>query len=162
MAKKVKKGQEDTQVEDLDAFEEWEAGEEPEDVLEEELPEEEPAEEIAEEEMDFSDLEAAPEEKPKRAKSKAGPPREEEVSEEEFADSLMDLAPDVPINLVAVIGKTQSNVSDLMKTRIGSVIDLGRPPGETVDLVANGRLIARGELVEMDGQLGVRILKMVK
>ncbi len=161
MAKKVKKGQEETQKEDLDAFEEWEAGEEPEEMPGEEAFEEEPAEEIAEEEMDFSDLEAAPE-KPAGARPKAGQPREEEVSEEEFADSLMDLAPDVPINLVAVIGKTQSNVSELMKTRIGSVIDLGRPPGETVDLVANGRLIARGELVEMEGQLGVRILKMVK
>lgn len=160
--KKVDKGHEETQKEDLDAFEEWEAGEEPAPEAppepEEEAPAEVPAEvPLAEEDLDFADLEAPPEEA-----KKAAPAVAEAVSEEEFSESLMNLAPDVPVNLVAVIGKTTSNVGDLMKTKAGGVIDLGRPPGETVDLVANGRLIARGELVEMDGQLGVRILKMVK
>lgn len=79
-----------------------------------------------------------------------------------LADEMAELSPDVPVNLVAVVGKTVTSVGDLVKVRLGQVIDLGRAPGETVDLVANGRLIARGELVEMDGKLGVRILKMVR
>ncbi len=87
---------------------------------------------------------------------------EENPVSEELADQLLKLSPDVPVNLVAVIGKTTSNVGEVMKYKIGNVIDLGKPPGETVDLVANGRMIARGELVDMDGKLGVKILKLVK
>lgn len=79
-----------------------------------------------------------------------------------FADEIAELSPDIPVNLVAVIGRTTTNVGELMKCRIGQVIDLGRPPGETVDIVVNGRLIARGELVEMEGKMGVRIIKMVR
>lgn len=79
-----------------------------------------------------------------------------------LADELAELAPDVPVNLVAVVGKTQTTVGELIRCRVGQVIDLSRTPGETVDLVANGRMIARGELVEMDGKMGVRILKMVR
>ena len=86
----------------------------------------------------------------------------EEESPRNFAEDIAELAPDVPVNLVAVIGKTTINVGELVKYRIGEVIDMGRAPGETVDLVANGRLIARGELVEMEGKLGVRILKLVR
>jgi flagellar motor switch protein FliN len=167
MAKKKKAEQEDTEREDLDAFEEFEAGDEDFDAeLEADLEDDEDEELV--DDLDVPGLEeppakAAPKAAPKakgKAAAKAKPPKE--MTEEEFAESLVDLAPDVPVNLVAVIGKATTNVGDLMQTRAGSVIDLGRPPGETVDLVANGRLIARGELVEMDGQLGVRILKMVK
>jgi flagellar motor switch protein FliN len=158
MVKKKKTEQEDTEREDLDAFEEFEAEEEDLDEdLEDDLEEadEEPLEELEVPGLEEPPAEAAPKATAKGKAAKA-------VSEEEFSETLLDLAPDVPVNLVAVIGKSSTSVGDLMKTRVGAVIDLGRPPGETVDLVANGRLIARGELVEMDGQLGVRILKMVK
>jgi flagellar motor switch protein FliN len=166
MVKNDDAGQENTQIDDLDAFEEWEAGEE---MQPEESPEA-PAvqddqgateEVVSEEELAFEGLGeegAVVEAPPEEGQQEAPPP----ASEEEFSEGLLDLAPDVPVNLVAVIGKTTTTVGDLMRTRVGGVIDLGRPPGETIDLVANGRLIARGELVEMDGQLGVRILKMVK
>ncbi len=86
----------------------------------------------------------------------------EEPSSVVLADELMKLAPDIPVNIVAVIGKTMSNIGDVVKYRPGQVIDLARPPSETVDLVANGKLIARGELVDMDGKLGVRILKLLR
>jgi len=163
---KKKNEQEDTEREDLDAFEEFEEGEEDfDDELDVDLEEEEeePLEGLEVPGLEEPPAEARPKAAAKaapKASAKKEPPRE--MTEEEFAESLLDLAPDVPVNLVAVIGKATTNVGDLMQTRAGSVIDLGRPPGETVDLVANGRLIARGELVEMDGQLGVRILKMVK
>jgi len=165
MVKKEKTGHEETQIDDLDAFEEWEGDDE---AHEEEVPlETEPAPKMkeaeeVEEELDFGAFEGSDEEEPLPTAAPEEVKPEEIVAEEDFADSLVDLAPDVPVNLVAIIGKANTTVGDLMKTRVGSVIDLGRPPGETVDLVANRRLIARGELVDMDGQLGVRILKIVK
>jgi len=149
---KGKKG-DDTQINDLEAFEEWEGGIEPEEAAPAAEEEKSPMEQ--EEELDFSGferMEAEPE-KPAAAPAEAL---------DEFPDALAGLAPDVPVSLVAVIGKTSTSVGDLLKLRQGHVVELGRPPGETVDVVANGRLIARGELVDIDGQLGVRILKMVK
>jgi type III secretion system YscQ/HrcQ family protein len=156
----------DTQIEDLEVFEEWEAGEEaaPQEVS--------PQDEFSEadvsmsDDLSYSELEMPQQEEasksvPERAERPA-PPVAAPQAEEDFSDALLELAPDVPANLVAVIGKKTTSVGELMKMKIGHVIDLGRPPGETVDLVVNGRLIARGELVDIDGQLGVRILKMVK
>jgi len=47
-------------------------------------------------------------------------------------------------------------------TRRGQVIELSRSPGEPVDLVVDGKRVGKGELVEIDGELGVRILSLVK
>lgn len=152
---------ENTQVEDLDAFEEFESGPDPEPQA---APPHGGGEQFA------TDLAFDQYEEPAAAASAApalheppAPPAEEARSAaDEFAESLLSLAPDVPVNLVAVIGKSSTTVAELMKVRVGQVVDLGRPPSETVDVVVNGRLIARGELVDMDGSLGVRILKMVR
>lgn len=69
---------------------------------------------------------------------------------------------DVPIQLVAVLGKKTVTVKELVELKTGKVIDLNRPANEMVDLVAGGKLVAKGELVDIDGKLGVRIVKMVR
>ncbi len=79
-------------------------------------------------------------------------------SEEKYA---LDMASDIPVNLVAVVGKTMINVSDMIQYKQGDIIDLKREPNEIVDIVANGRLLAKGELVEIDGRMGVRLIKML-
>ena len=100
---------------------------------------------------------------------------EEEVLPEETIEGLGDLvktspeemdvselAPDVPIKLVAVLGKKRMTLNELLKMKKGEVVDLNRPPSEIVDLMANGQMVGQGELVEIDGKLGVRILKLLK
>jgi len=82
--------------------------------------------------------------------------------EGDFSSGLAELAADVPVNLVAVIGKIKTNVGQVMGYDVGSVIDFKRPPDDRVDIVANGRLIAKGQLVEVDGKLGVKILRLLK
>ena len=79
-----------------------------------------------------------------------------------LSEELLKVAPDISVNLAAVIGKITTNVSELAELKRGYVVDLKRPPNETVDLVANGKLVARGELVEIDGRLGVRVVKLVR
>lgn len=155
---------ENTQIEDLDAFEEFESGPEVEPhqvpVGDRLVDASEPmADDFAFENFESNESPSVPTEIPVSSHEPMEPPR---TVADEFADSLMSLAPDLPVNLTAVIGKTSTTVADLLKVRVGQVMDLGRPPSETVDVVANGRLIARGELVDMDGSLGVRILKMVR
>jgi type III secretion system YscQ/HrcQ family protein len=71
------------------------------------------------------------------------------------------VSPDIPVHLVAVLGKRSVTVKDILKMKMGEVVELDRAPHDVVDLVANGKLVAQGELVEIDGKLGVRILKLI-
>lgn len=75
---------------------------------------------------------------------------------------VLETASNVPVVVSAVIGQTKVTVRDLLNYGPGFVVDLNRSPGETVDIVAGGKLVARGELVEMDGKLGVKILKLLR
>lgn len=75
---------------------------------------------------------------------------------------MLDIAADVPLQVVAVMGKKNMALKEIAALKMGGVIELGRPANEVVDLVAGGKLIAKGELVEIEGKLGVRIVKMVR
>lgn len=75
---------------------------------------------------------------------------------------LLDLAPDMTVPLVVVMGRKSYTVKDLLALRIGQVMDLERAPAEPVDLVAAGKVVGKGELVEVDGRLGIRVLKLLK
>lgn len=86
----------------------------------------------------------------------------EESKGENFAEEVAQFSEDVPVRLVAVLGKKNVVLKDLLKFKVGQTIDLERAPNEFVDLEANGKLVAKGELVEIDGKLGVRVIKIVK
>lgn len=76
-------------------------------------------------------------------------------------DRMSGLAADVPVQVVAVLGKRSFTMQDLMNFHVGQVVELYRPANETVDLVVGGKLIAKGELVSIDGKLGVKIVKLI-
>ena len=67
---------------------------------------------------------------PAKPAPKASPPKK-------FDQAALDLAPDVPVQVIAVMGKRGISVKELMELRMGQVIDLKRPPNETVDVVVN-------------------------
>ncbi|MBI2337205.1 MAG: FliM/FliN family flagellar motor switch protein [Deltaproteobacteria bacterium] len=73
---------------------------------------------------------------------------------------VVNLASDVPVQMVAVLAKKAITVKDLVQLKMGQVIEFNRYPNEAIDLVANGRLMAKGELVEIDGKLGIRLIKV--
>ena len=75
-----------------------------------------------------------------------------------------DLEPvfDVPVNISAVLGKTQLNVNELLKLAPGSVLELDRKVGEAIDILVNRRLVARGEVVVVDERLGVTMTEIIK
>jgi flagellar motor switch protein FliN/FliY len=58
-------------------------------------------------------------------------------------------------------GQTELTLEHLARLGPGSIIDLGRSPDEHVDVLVNGRLVARGEVVVVGGNYGVRILEVV-
>jgi type III secretion system YscQ/HrcQ family protein len=69
---------------------------------------------------------------------------------------------DVTVAMVIELGRVQVSAADVMGLRPGQVIELGRSPGEAIDLVVDGKRIGKGELVEIDGEMGVRILSLAR
>lgn len=81
------------------------------------------------------------------------------------ADNLAESEPllgDIPIGVVVELGRVQLTADEVIRLRPGQIIELGRSPADPVDLVVAGKLLAKGELVEIDGALGVKILNLVK
>ena len=69
---------------------------------------------------------------------------------------------DIPVRVSAVLGRTRMSVADLAALKDGSIVELDRKVGEPIDLYVNDRLIARGELVMLDGALGVTMTEIVR
>ena len=68
---------------------------------------------------------------------------------------------DVPAPVVVELGRIRLNAAQVTRLRAGQIIRLPRGPNDPVDLVVNGKLFARGELIEVDGELGVRLQQVV-
>jgi flagellar motor switch protein FliN len=64
---------------------------------------------------------------------------------------------DVPVTLVVELGRVSLSLNRLADLRPGDVVELGRHSREPVELTSGGRLVARGELVQVDTELGVRV-----
>jgi len=64
---------------------------------------------------------------------------------------------DVPVTLIVELGRVNLTLGRLAGLQPGDVIELGRHSREPVELTSNGRLVARGELVQIDTELGVRV-----
>ena len=68
---------------------------------------------------------------------------------------------DVPMIVEAEMGRANRSVRDVLKLGEGAVIEFDKDSNEPVDLVVNGTLIARGEVVEIEGNYGVRITELM-
>ena len=73
----------------------------------------------------------------------------------------LDLLRGVEMEATAELGRTRMTVNDLLGLRSGAVIELDRVAGAPADLLVNGRLIARGEVVVVDENYGIRITQVV-
>jgi flagellar motor switch protein FliN/FliY len=94
-------------------------------------------------------------------------PPVDEVSLEplESGDGLLisgDLAPvlDVPVELSVEIGRTTMTIGETLAIGPGSIVSLNRAIGEPVDLLVNGKRIARGEVVAVDEEFGLRVTEV--
>ena len=64
---------------------------------------------------------------------------------------------DVPLDVAVELGKTKKTIKDILDLTQGSIIQLDKMAGEPVDLLVNGKLIAKGEVVVIDENYGIRI-----
>ena len=68
---------------------------------------------------------------------------------------------DVPVELAVEIGRTRMTIGETLALGPGSIITLNRLAGEPVDLLVNGKPIARGEVVVIDEEFGLRVTEVV-
>ena len=73
----------------------------------------------------------------------------------------MEFILDVPIEVTVELGRTKLLVNELLKLGQGSVIELSKLAGQTLEILANQKLIARGEVVVINEKYGVRLTEVV-
>lgn len=84
----------------------------------------------------------------------AGPARQEAGS--------IGLLANVELEVTVQLGRTRRNIRDILSYGPGSVLELDRMAGEAVDIYVNGRLVARGEVVVIGENFGVRVTELIK
>ncbi len=77
------------------------------------------------------------------------------------SNASMDLLMNVPLNVTVEIGKCRKKIREIMEFGPGTVIELEKQAGAPVDIVVNGQLIARGDVVVIEDNFGVRITEIL-
>ncbi len=72
-----------------------------------------------------------------------------------------ELLLDVPLEVAVELGRTRMTIQELLSLSPGSVVELDKVAGEPLDIVVNGRLVARGEAVVVNDKFGIRITDIV-
>jgi flagellar motor switch protein FliN len=73
----------------------------------------------------------------------------------------LDFILDIPLEITVELGRTRMMVNELLKLGQGSVIELGKIAGETLEILANNRLIARGDVVVINDKYGIRLTEVI-
>ena len=71
------------------------------------------------------------------------------------------LLADIPLRLSVEVGSTALKLSELMNLAEGSVVELDRQAHELLDIMVNGTLVAKGEVVTINGRFGIRVVDVV-
>jgi len=72
-----------------------------------------------------------------------------------------DLLLDIPLKVTVEMGRTQMALRDLLQLGPGSVVELAKLAGEPLDVLVNGRPIARGEAVMVNDKFGIRLTDVI-
>ncbi|MBW7473289.1 flagellar motor switch phosphatase FliY [Paenibacillus oenotherae] len=76
-------------------------------------------------------------------------------------ESNLNLLLDIPLKVTVELGRTQKQIKDILELSQGSIIELDKLAGEPVDILVNNKLIAKGEVVVIDENFGVRVTDIV-
>jgi flagellar motor switch protein FliN/FliY len=68
---------------------------------------------------------------------------------------------DIPLEITAELARTKMVIEDMLKLRQGSIIEFSKLAGETLEILANKKLIARGEVVVVNEKYGIRLTEIV-
>jgi flagellar motor switch protein FliN/FliY len=73
----------------------------------------------------------------------------------------LDLLLDIPLEITIELGRTKMLINDLLKLGQGSVIELAKEAGDTLEILANNRLIAKGDVVVVNKKYGIRLTEVI-
>jgi len=76
-------------------------------------------------------------------------------------DTNLNLLLDIPLKVTVELGRTSKQIKEILELSQGSVIELDKLAGEPVDILVNNKLIAKGEVVVIDENFGVRVTEIV-
>ena len=82
------------------------------------------------------------------------------VPKRPFSDD-MDFLLDIPLEISVELGRTKMLINELLHLGQGSVIELSKLAGETLEIFANQRLVARGEVVVVNEKYGIRLSEII-
>ncbi len=69
---------------------------------------------------------------------------------------------DVPLEVTVELGRTQKSISDILDFAPGTIIELDKIAGEPIDILVNGKFVAKGEVVVVEESFGVRVTEIIK
>ena len=72
------------------------------------------------------------------------------------------LIKDVPLEVTVELGRTTKSISDILEFAPGTIIELDKIAGEPIDILVNGKFVAKGEVVVIEESFGVRIMEIIK
>ncbi len=81
---------------------------------------------------------------------------------QDMASSNYDFINDIPLQVMVELGRTKKSLGEVLNFGVGSIIVLDKQAGELVDVIVNGKRIAKGEVVVVDENYGVRITELIK
>ncbi|PQP80619.1 flagellar motor switch phosphatase FliY [Paenibacillus sp. PCH8] len=73
----------------------------------------------------------------------------------------LNLLMDIPLKVTVELGRTQKQIKDILELSQGSIVELDKLAGEPVDILVNNKLIAKGEVVVIDENFGVRVIDIL-
>ena len=73
----------------------------------------------------------------------------------------LDTILDIPVTISMEVGRTQISIRNLLQLNQGSVVELDRIAGESLDVMVNGTLIAHGEVVVVNDKFGIRLTDVI-
>lgn len=85
---------------------------------------------------------------------------QEMLSEEQLSN--LELIMSVPLEISVEIGKAKRQIKDILEFSQGTIVELDKQAGATVDIIVNGQLIAKGEVVVVNDNFGVRVVEIIK
>jgi len=77
-------------------------------------------------------------------------------------DASLEILLDIPLEISVELGRVKMQVKDVLELGSGSIVEIDKAAGEPVDVLVNGRMVARGEVVVIEDNFGVRITEILK
>ena len=74
----------------------------------------------------------------------------------------IDLIMDVPLDVTVELGRTSKSIQEILDFTPGTIIELNKLAGEPIDVLVNGKYVAKGEVVVIEENFGIRITEIVK